>query len=114
MTDPRGRATPPGRATLLAGLALAMLGVMLLVLAVGAVPGEVVDEATAGVEQAERLALTMLACGVAALAILAGIAALALDRSLEAPPDSRGGLAISPARTDPLPRARIEALRKAA
>ena len=114
MTDPRGRATPPGRATLLAGLALAALGVMVLVLTAASVPRDVAEQATPAAEQAQYLALTMLACGVAALAILAGIAALALDRSLDVPPEGRGGLAISPDRADPLPRPRMEALRKAA
>ncbi|WP_203073017.1 hypothetical protein [Falsiroseomonas ponticola] len=114
MTDPRGRAVPPVRATLLAGLALALLGAMALMLTAGAVPADPPDQAARPIEQAESLALTILACGVAALAILAGIAALALERSLEPPAEGRGGLAISPARSHPLPPGRIEPLRKAA
>ncbi len=110
MTDPRGTAAMSGRSVLLAALAVAALGLVMMGLAAGTVPG-------AEAAQAERLALTMLAAGVAALAILAGIAALALDRSLEEPPPTaRPGLAVSPLRAPPaevLPPA-IAPLRKAA
>lgn len=112
MTDPRSRAAPPVRAALLAGLALALLGAMALMLTVGAVPADPADPTTRPIEQAESLALTMLACGVAALAIVAGIAALALERSLDVPPATQRRI---PAASRQSPEARATpAFRKAA
>jgi hypothetical protein len=115
MRDPRGWANRAGRTALLAGPALAALGAMVLLLGAGAVPGDMMDTHDLPVDQAKRLALSMLACGVAALGVLAGVVALALERNLEAPADRRGGLAISPARAE-APRADqdVGPLRKAA
>lgn len=80
----QGRAAPPGRAPLLTGLAVAALSVAVAWLATGIMPADLLERPA--MPEAERLALTTLACAVAALAILAGIAAFALERTLvEAP-----------------------------
>jgi hypothetical protein len=83
MTHPRSPAALPRRIPWLIGLAVGALTVAVAWLAAGIVPQDLMDPAP--MPEAERLALTVLAVTVAALAILAGIAAFALESSLEPP-----------------------------
>lgn len=96
MNDPTDLAAMRRQRSLLPAMALAGLGLAVAWLAVDAVPLH--TQPTPLHEQAERMALTMLACGMAALAILAGIVALTLERSLEAPAKPSGSQAASPSR----------------
>ncbi|MBX9596445.1 MAG: hypothetical protein K2X46_18910 [Roseomonas sp.] len=83
MTHPRSPAALPRRIPWLIGLAVGALSLAVAWVAAGIVPQDLMDPAP--MPEAERLALTVLAVTVAALAILAGIAAFALESSLEPP-----------------------------
>lgn len=107
MSDPRSPAALPRRIPWLIGLAVGALSLAIAWVAGGTMPSGLPDPAP--MAEAERLALTMLAVVVAALAILAGIAAFALESSLEPPVAPRRPLPATPAR-----RPQVVTLREAA
>jgi hypothetical protein len=99
------RRSAAARLDLLAG-GLALAGIAAITLLAGAwlglpgdAPADPAERLGGRQEEAERLALTMLAVGVGAVSCLAGLAALALERSVLTPERS----VLTPERISPVP-----------